>query len=63
MFLATSADCSEDCEGGAVVESPSGEWSSLAEKKRNENAFSIHSDFTCTDKENKCWSSYRKRLN
>ena len=29
------SDCSDDCDGGAVVESPSGEWASfsISEKK------------------------------
>ena len=35
MLLILISDCSEDCDGGAVVESPSGECNSFAKIVKN----------------------------
>ena len=45
MLLSLTSDCSEDWEGGAVVESPSGECSSLAEIQKVNNVLKIQSYF------------------
>ena len=41
MLLILISDCSEDCDGGAVVESPSGECNSFAKIVKN-NILRIH---------------------